>query len=178
MVLSSSGAAHQLPHPEKWAEAARTMTRLHPDDFPNLPQPIRVALKRRGCLIPQPYNAQSPRNVIRGAFIRAGQIDWAVLCSRGQTSAILIFRNGSTTSVDEIERFDDSLRLQVVGPQQIGYSREIMVASIDNMRRHNPRGGTAPDVFTHAGIEDTFLEKASIIWYWDGDRWLQLTGAN
>jgi hypothetical protein len=56
-------------------------------------------------------------------------------------------------------------------------AQTISVASIDDMRRHNPRGGMAPDVFTHAGIEDAFLEKASTIWYWDGDGWLQLRGA-
>jgi len=30
----------------------------------------------------------------------------------------------------------------------------------------------------HDGIEDAFIEKASVIWYWNGSRWLQLAGAN
>jgi len=30
----------------------------------------------------------------------------------------------------------------------------------------------------HDGINDTFVEHASVVWYWYGRRWLQLTGAD
>src|ERR1700730_2045144 len=44
------------------------------------------------------------QNVIRGSFIRAGQVDWAALCSRGLTSAILIFRNGNPGAIVQLAR--------------------------------------------------------------------------
>jgi hypothetical protein len=28
------------------------------------------------------------------------------------------------------------------------------------------------------GIEDAFMEKASVVWYWHEGKWLQLAGAN
>ena len=30
----------------------------------------------------------------------------------------------------------------------------------------------------HDGIDDAFLEKASVTWYWDNGRWMQLQGAD
>jgi hypothetical protein len=31
---------------------------------------------------------------------------------------------------------------------------------------------------THAGINDVFVGKASVVWYWHQGKWLELTGAN
>jgi hypothetical protein len=28
------------------------------------------------------------------------------------------------------------------------------------------------------GINNIFVEKGSLVWYWDGGRWLKLTGAD
>ena len=49
--------------------------------FPELPAAVQDALNRRGCLIPQTYEAHQPENVIHASLERAGSSDWAVLCS-------------------------------------------------------------------------------------------------
>jgi hypothetical protein len=116
--------------------------------------------------------------VIRGAFTKPGQIDWAVLCSRQRTSTILVFRNGAARQVDELEPRPDVDFLQVIGTNQIGFSRVIEVASADYIRDHQPRDGAQPALLTHVGIIDAFVEKASIVWYWHQGKWLQLAGAD
>ncbi|HSU33292.1 MAG TPA: hypothetical protein VLJ11_18845 [Bryobacteraceae bacterium] len=65
---------------------------------------------------------------MRGSFIQAGHIDWAVLCSVNRVSSILIFRNSSSDQVVEIGREADINKLQVVGGDKIGYSRAISPA--------------------------------------------------
>lgn len=44
-----------------------------------------------------------PHNVIKGQFAKAGQIDWAVLCSIRGVSSILVFRNRQGVLPPKIE---------------------------------------------------------------------------
>jgi len=64
--------------------------------FPDLPLPIQAELNRRGCLIPQTYEAHHPENVIHGSFEKRGSSDWAILCSeRGNVSLLVFFASAS-----------------------------------------------------------------------------------
>ena len=66
------------------------IVQLPPTAFPELPTNLVQELQRRGCTIPQEaYSKTKPNNVIKGEFARAGQIDWAVLCSVRGVSTIL-----------------------------------------------------------------------------------------
>jgi len=117
--------------------------------------------------------------VIRGSFIRAGQVDWAALCSRELTSAILVFRNGNPGAVEELARRADADFLQGIGANQIGFSRAISVASAGFIQQHHGwYGGAVPPPLRHVGINDAFVERASVVWYWHRGKWLQLTGSN
>jgi hypothetical protein len=51
-------------------------------------------------------------NVIKGEFSKPGQTDWAVLCSVGRVSSVLVFWNGSETNPAEIAKRNDVDRLQ------------------------------------------------------------------
>ena len=63
--------------------------------FPQLPAAVEDALVRRGCLIPQTYEAHQPENVINASLERHGSSDWAVLCSvDGTVSLLVFFSNG------------------------------------------------------------------------------------
>lgn len=169
----------QVPSPQAWSQADAETHRLAPSEFADLPQPLRAELDRRGCTIPQVYMGGRPHNVIRGAFRSAGQLDVAVLCSRARTSAILVFWAGDPHSVSEIAAKPDAGFLQVIEPGRIGFSRAISVASADSIREHHRRyGGAEPPSLTHAGIDDAFVEKASVVWYRHQGKWLQLTGAD
>jgi hypothetical protein len=73
--------------------AQRTVRRLPPSAFPNLPLAIQKQAEVRGCEIPQEAfeGGTKVNNVISGEFAQRGQKDWAILCSKGGTSSIVVF---------------------------------------------------------------------------------------
>ena len=179
VAIAAAWLATQVPSPEAWSQADTATRRLPPSEFSTLPNAVRTELDRRGCTIPQVYTGGRPHNVVRGAFRRAGQVDVAVLCSRARTSAILVFRAGDPHDIEEIAARPDADFLQVIAPGRIGFSRAIGVASPDYIReRSRQYGGPLPPSLAHDGINDAFVEKASVVWYWHEGRWLQLTGAD
>jgi hypothetical protein len=64
--------------------------------FPELPAGIVDLLNRRGCTIPQTYEAHRPENVVHASLEHAGSSDWAVLCSVQGTVSLLVFFNGAS----------------------------------------------------------------------------------
>jgi hypothetical protein len=59
---------------------------------------------------------------------------------------------------------------------RIGFSRLIMVAPGDAIRRHLGRhAALKPTAIDHDGIENSFVGKASTVWYWSGGKWIQLS---
>lgn len=90
LLIASAAASGQV--------VSRTLpkiARLKPRAFPELPANLLRELNRRSCRIPQvrPYNVRECR--IRGEFAGPGQTDWAVLCSKGSVTTLLVFWNGS-----------------------------------------------------------------------------------
>ena len=155
------------------------MRRLSPAAFVQLPIPIVKALQERACTIPQSFADPEPHNVVRGELRRQGQTDVAVLCSRDGDSSILVFWNSSVSSVTEIAKVSDATFLQAIGGGNVGYSRQITVVErefiVDHYRAY---GGPEPPSIDHQGINDAFVEKASIVHYYHEGRWLELTGAD
>lgn len=163
-----------------WARADHETVRLDPAAFTELPSPLQLELRRRGCTVPQPAGSTSRRNVVRGHFTTAAQTDWAVLCSRQRTSAILVFAGGAAARARELAAEPDAQYLQVVGGDgTIGYSRVLYAVTPEAMRRRGlSEPGGRPAVMDHDGIEDAFEGKASVVWYWVRDRWIRLAGAD
>jgi hypothetical protein len=62
--------------------------------FPEVPGSIADVLSRRGCLIPQTYEAHHPENVVHASLAHAGSSDWAVLCSVEGKVSLLVFLGG------------------------------------------------------------------------------------
>lgn len=156
------------------------VVQLRPEVFVELPPRVRDALVERGCTIPQAYGVSAePHNVIRGIFRTLGQEDWAVLCSRDTRSSILIFWSGSSGDVEEIGEADNATFMQVVAPEIIGFSRYISAADPRRIRQA-ATNYAAPVAFEihHSGIEDAFVEKASVIHYYREGAWVQLQGAD
>lgn len=117
--------------------------------------------------------------MIHGEFARAGQTDWAVLCSVNRVSSILVFWNGSESSPASIARRNDRDFLQGITGDKIGYSREINPAGKAFIMQHyQAYGGPKPPKIDHQGIDDAFLEKASIVYYYHLGKWLELTGSD
>jgi hypothetical protein len=177
-VISASA---QLPEDLKrgFDDAERRIVRLPPTAFPELPRNVIRELQRRGCTFPQGTFTKKPHNVVRGEFSKSGQTDWAVLCSIKGVSTILVFWNGSASSVGAIAPMEDRNFLQGNTLNKIGYSRGISAVGKDFIMRHyNAYGGPKPPPIDHQGIDDAFIEKASVTWYFQSGRWLKLTGAD
>ena len=169
----------QSPSPQDFALANATTRRLPPSAFPNLPTKIRTELDRRRCSIPQTFIGGSRHNVIQGHFRNGDQVDWAILCSRDRVSTILVFWGGEPRAVTALAPKPDADFLQTVSRTEIGFSRAITVASKESILEHYKRhGGVKPPPLAHAGIEDAFVEKASVVWYRHQGMWLQLTGSD
>ena len=160
--------------------ADEATTRLHPTSFPQLPRNIVRALQTRRCTIPQAFSNSTPHNVISGEFMRRGQTDWAILCSKNRVSSILVFWGGSTKSVAEVAKAADRSFLQGIDDKgNIGFSRAIDV--VDRyyiLRQYKEYGGPKPPRSNHQGINDAFVEKASTVRYFHRGKWLELQGAD
>lgn len=180
-VASVVGMSHigQLPPHEAWAQADADTVRLRPSEVPALPPALRAELERRGCTIPQTHAAGPPHNVIRGRFRADDTVDVAVLCSRRGESSILVFWAGDPHDSSEMPPRPDAAFLQVIAPGRIGFSRAIAVASAQSIREYQARDASAnPPPLSHDGIDDSFVEKASAVWYWHQGTWLRLAGAD
>jgi hypothetical protein len=153
--------------------------RLPAQAFPELPPAIASVLRARNCRVPQPSGDGVPRNVIQGEFFSKGESGWAVLCSVDNSTTLLVFRNGRDTNPDRVSTSEDRINIQGLHGDNIGYSREITAPGREFMIRHyRAYGGPEPPPIDHQGIDDAFLEKASITWSFHDGKWLRLQGAD
>jgi hypothetical protein len=117
--------------------------------------------------------------VICGEFKEKSQTDWAILCSKDRVSSIVIFWGGSEKTITEIEASSDKGWLQGIGNSEIGFSRSITpVGKKFILENYKWYGGPKPPPITHQGINESFVEKASVVHYYYQGKWLQLTGAD
>src|SRR5262245_53490012 len=163
----------------EWHKANSEVVRLAPSNFKQLPKELIQELERRRCTIPQVWGSRQPNNVIRGEFLKKGQTDWAVLCSVNMKSSILVFASGSASNPMKIAEGEDLNVLQDIGRGQIGYSRQIEPVGEKYILDHyHAYGGPKPPPIDHLGINDAFVEKASVVLYFYQGKWLRLTGAD
>jgi hypothetical protein len=161
------------------ADSNKTIRRLRVEDYPELPSGVAAVLRSRRCTMPQPNKDGPARNVIEGEFFHKGQKGWAVLCSSAGKSSILVFRNNYDRSPDEIAESPDQQFLINTWQGGTVYSREISAVGQEFiLRHHRAYSGPKPPPVDHNGIDDAFLEKASVTWYWHRGKWMQLPGAD
>lgn len=164
-----SGSA---PSPDGQTTAYRI--RLLPvSSFPDLPGPVAAELTRRGCMIPQSFEAKQPENVIHGSFRAAGSSDWAALCSAKQTTTLYVFFAGQTDSPIALRSQPDSMWLGAEPGNSIaGSAWGISVRSARELRSTPAlRRGFAID---HDAIDDARLERSMTIHYFEAGRWTTL----
>lgn len=169
-------AAGTCVRAQDWDAAEKAITRLAPDKYPQLPLKIRKNLRKRGCTIPQCFDTKRPHNVIKGSFLKKGQEDWAVLCSSGGVSSILIFPGGAVENVITRAAMPDKNFLQGIGEDRIAYSRIIGVVPEKAILKDAGAGKLAAEA--HDGIADAFAEKGSSVLYSDNGKWIDLPGAD
>jgi hypothetical protein len=152
--------------------------RLQPDDA-GVPAEFAEKLSARGCTIPQYDGIQAmdaPRtgasNVIHGEFARHGQEDWAVLCSHGRSSTIVIFWGKPTACPASLARLDDAHYLKrMIDPRDktLHYWREIRALGEQELDNRPGLSGLKP--LKHQGIDDRFVGKSSAFFYCDAGKW-------
>jgi hypothetical protein len=159
-------------------EPQARIARLSPAAIRGLPANLAKDLQRRGCTIPQEAHTKKLNNVIKGEFAKPGQKDWAVLCSIEGVSTILVFWNGSDKNPAAIAPMEDRIYIQAFKKSQFSYSRELRpVGKTFIMLRHDAYGGPKPPAINHQGINDEFIDKGSVVWYFYNGQWLKLSGA-
>ncbi|HTG28410.1 MAG TPA: hypothetical protein VK818_09315 [Methylomirabilota bacterium] len=155
---------------------------LQPADVAELPPAFVEKLNARGCAIPQygevgragatadePVQAGEPTNVIRGEFARHGQEDWAVLCSKGGSSTIVIFWGRTTACPASLARLEDAHYLKRGKDKKVRYSRSIRGLGESDL---GDRAGIAGlKSFSHQGIDDRFVGKSSAFFYCSEGKW-------
>ncbi len=147
--------------------------RLAPAAFRELPKSVAADLDKGGCVIPQTYSVTTPHNVVAGSLRGARQKDWAVLCSDGRNSAVLVYWGGSAGKVSTLFLMPDENYIRDIGNGREGYSRRIGVVPPAQIKKKNPRAHV-----THDGLEIAFIEKGSTIHYCDQGKWSRLVGAD
>ncbi len=177
--MMSPGARPPDTHTE-WDAAEKQIRRLPPSAFPGLPQGIATALRSRGCTVPQPSADGAPISAIRGEFFAIGQDAWAVLGSAGGSQLdSCIPRSFRSQAGGTCQGRRQELSARNWGPGKIVYSREIDAVGqkyiLDHYRAY---GGPEPPPIDHQGIDDIFVGKASVTFYWYNGTWRQLQGAD
>jgi hypothetical protein len=178
-----TGKATRSPSPKQ------NVKRLQPSELaeqiPGLPHEFVEKLNTRGCTIPQfdyagntsPASADAtdqPTNVIEGEFAKKGQKDWAVLCSNGKTSTIVIFWAKPTSCPSQLARLDDPHFMQLGADKKMHYSRSVYAS--DPARDASLHRG--PKQMTHQGIHDAFVGKSSSLFYCNEGKWRIYPGAD
>ena len=179
LLSSVTGTAGEM---DRWFAAEQAIVRVPESAFPNLPERIRHVLRELRCLVPQPGDRVAAReplvNAISGQFARAGQVDWAILCSSGGRSSIYVVWGGPATCSAPLASAADRDYLQDRGGERIDFSREISAAGPKQIVATYRHYGEAPPPVSHDAIEDIFVDKASVRYYCDSGSWKKLLGAD
>ncbi len=131
--------------------------------FPDLPAPIADLLTRRGCMIPQTYEAHRPENVIHGALEHAGSADWALLCSVKGVVTLMVFFASAPDRPIVLATAPETQRLQPHGSSRaLGFNWGIDPAPPGEI--HDAQTGLdhrppAPD---HDALADTVVDYRTV----------------
>jgi hypothetical protein len=130
--------------------------------FPQLPAAVEDALVRRGCLIPQTYEARQPENVINASLERHGSSDWAVLCSvDGRVSLLVFFSSGGDPMTLASEPETD--RLQAHGATNVlGFNWGIDPASPEAIHEAQFGMRHPPPRLDHDALADSVIDRRTI----------------
>jgi hypothetical protein len=141
--------------------------------FPELPAAIQEQLNRRGCLIPQTYEARRPENVVQASLKCAGSSDWAVLCSAGGTVSLLVFFTDSGSAQPAIlATAPETERLQAHDPTGIlGFNWGIDPASPEQVREAQAGMDPRPPRLDHDALADSVVDRSTVFHFYSKSAW-------
>jgi hypothetical protein len=130
--------------------------------FPQLPAAVADALTRRGCLIPQTYEAHQPENVVNASLERRGSSDWAVLCAvEGKVSLLVFFASGGDPMV--VAWAPETDRLQAhQSTNVLGFNWGIDPASPETVHEAQFGMRHPPPRLDHDALADSVIDRRTI----------------
>ncbi len=178
-LFAISGSAFGMDA-DQWEKAENKIVRLPPSAFTELPQNLKTHLEKKGCMVPQVTGSTTPKNIVHGNFRNPNQMDWALLCHKDGDTSLIVYWQGDPNKEEIVAHSKDRDYLQSVDDELIWYSHALGIVGEDYIRRHYEAFGgyKPPEVIDHHGINDIWLDKASVVHYWDHGKWLELTGAD
>ncbi len=143
--------------------------------FPDLPAELAVLLKRRGCLIPQTYEAHHPENVIHASLERPGSSDWAVLCSERGTVSLLVYFSSAPASLLVLSTAPETERLQAHDPSGVlGFNWGLDPASPEQIRTAQIGLLHRPAPVDHDALADTLVDHRTVYHFYLKSAWIVL----
>jgi hypothetical protein len=145
---------------------------LPASSFPELPTAVAAELNRRGCLIPQTYEAHGPENVIHGSFKRPGEIDWAVLCSAHGTVSLLVFFDGAAANPEVLATAAETARLELNNASgKLEFDWGIDVASPEQVHEAQSEMRRRPARLDHDAVADSVIDGPTVYRFYAGNAW-------
>jgi len=143
--------------------------------FPQLPAAAQSELNRRGCLVPQTYEARGPENVVQASLERKGSTDWAVLCSaRGTVSLLVFFAGASEPAV--LATAPETQRLSPVGAGNpagmLGFNWAIDAATPEQVHQAQAGMRRRPAMLEHDALADALVDQKTVYRYYAGKAWV------
>ena len=143
--------------------------------FPNLPEELAVQLNRRGCLIPQTYEAHHPENVVHASFERPGSSDWAVLCSAQGTVSLLVFFSSAPSKLNVLSAAPETERLQAHDPSGVlGFNWGIDPASPEQVRQAQASLLRRTTPVDHDALADSLVDQHTVYHFYLKNAWIVL----
>ena len=144
--------------------------------FPQLPQSVETELNRRGCLIPQTYEAHWPENVAHGSFERPGSSDWAALCSSdGAVSLLVFFASRPADEPFELGSAPETERLQPHPPDTgLGFNWAIGAAGPEDVHEAQAGLDPRPPHINHDALSDSTVDHRTIYHFYANGAWTLL----
>jgi hypothetical protein len=143
--------------------------------FPGLPAEFAALLNRRGCLIPQTYEAHRPENVIHASLERPGSSDWAVLCSERGTVSLLVFFSSSPARLHVLSAAPETERLQAHDPSGVlGFNWGIDPASPEQVRQAQAGLLYRPAPVDHDALADSLVDHRTVYHFYLKNAWIVL----
>ena len=143
--------------------------------FPELPAPVREELNRRGCVVPQTYEAHQPENVVRGSFERAGSQDWAVLCSAEGTVSLLVFFGDALDKPTVLATAPETERLQAHdGSGELGFNWGIDTATPEQVHDAQSAMLHRPARVDHDALADSLVDRHTVYHFYLKTAWIAL----
>jgi hypothetical protein len=170
LQLDTSGqilvASHTAPY---------LIRHLPVSSFPGLPEELVSQLNRRGCLIPQTYEAHHPENVVHASLERPGSSDWAVLCSERGTVSLLVYFSSSPSNLLVLAASPETERLQAHDPSGVlGFNWGIDPASPDQVHQAQSGLEHRPAFLDHDALADSLVDHKTVYHFYLKDAWIVL----